>query len=76
MWAEFYAKRFYKTLARLTHNIPQQEYEALIHTFSANLQNVSARYVKVFAKNVKLCPDWHPSAGGKAWLFVDEIIIE
>ncbi|MEN8121858.1 MAG: hypothetical protein ABFS35_16025 [Bacteroidota bacterium] len=34
------------------------------------------RYVKVLAKNQNHCPDWHSSAGGKAWLFVDEIVIE
>jgi len=38
--------------------------------------NVSARYVKIVAVNQNKCPDWHPGAGGKAWLFVDEITIE
>ena len=28
------------------------------------------------AQNVKVCPKWHKGAGGKAWLFVDEIVIE
>jgi hypothetical protein len=35
-----------------------------------------ARYVKVKAKNIGLCPPWHHGAGGGAWLFADEIIIE
>jgi hypothetical protein len=36
----------------------------------------SARYVRVKARSIGTCPDWHPGAGGKAWLFVDEIVVE
>jgi len=28
------------------------------------------------AKNRGVCPAWHPGAGQKAWLFVDEIAVE
>lgn len=35
-----------------------------------------ARYIKVVAKNVGKCPDWHHAAGGKSWVFMDEIIID
>ena len=38
--------------------------------------DISARYVKVKAINRGICPDWHPGAGGKPWVFCDEIIIE
>ncbi len=34
------------------------------------------RYVRIDAKNIGRCPAWHPGAGGRAWLFIDEIIIE
>jgi len=34
------------------------------------------RYIKVMAENIGLCPHWHKGSGGKAWLFVDEIIIQ
>ena len=37
---------------------------------------VEARFVRVTAKSVGRCPSWHPGAGGKAWLFTDEIIVE
>jgi len=30
----------------------------------------------VIAKSIGTCPIGHPGAGKKAWLFVDEIIIE
>jgi hexosaminidase len=38
--------------------------------------DVKARYVRVFARNLGICPAWHPGRGGKAWLFVDEIVVE
>ncbi len=44
--------------------------------FGITLQNSSARFVKIFAKNHDALPDFHPEAGGKPWLMIDEIIIE
>jgi hypothetical protein len=34
------------------------------------------RYLRVRARNLGQCPDWHAGAGGVAWLFVDEIVVE
>jgi hypothetical protein len=36
----------------------------------------TARYIKVSAKNYGKCPEWHQGAGGDAWIFADELIIE
>ncbi len=44
--------------------------------FTAPLENVKGRFVKIFAKNLKELPSWHPEAGGKPWLMIDEIIVE
>ncbi len=44
--------------------------------FAAKLDKVKARYVRVVAKNIGTCPAGHPGAGQKAWLAVDEIIVE
>ncbi len=38
--------------------------------------NTSARYVKFYAKSIKTCPEWHNGHGGKAWIFVDELIVD
>ena len=40
-----------------------------------NLQQ-SAQFVRVQAISRKICPDWHKGAGGKVWIFSDEIVIE
>ena len=47
-----------------------------IKDFEKKLNGVSAQYIRVLAKNVGVCPDWHVAAGGKAWLFVDEISVK
>jgi predicted alpha-1,2-mannosidase len=47
-----------------------------------NIQNFTlnfvtkARYVKVVAKNMGNCPEWHVGDGHPAWIFADEIVIE
>ena len=38
--------------------------------------SLSARFVRVEAVNRGVCPGWHPGAGGKTWVFSDEIAIE
>ncbi|MCU0342827.1 MAG: family 20 glycosylhydrolase [Ignavibacterium sp.] len=44
--------------------------------FTASPENIKARYVKIFAKNLAELPKWHPEAGGKPYLMIDEIIVE
>jgi hypothetical protein len=36
----------------------------------------SIRYIRVTAINFGKCPDWHPGAGGDAWIFADELILD
>ncbi len=40
------------------------------------LKGVKARYLKLIAENIGVCPAWHKGAGGDAWLFVDEILMK
>ncbi len=47
----------------------------IIKTFEKQLDSEKARFVRIFAKNIEKCPQWHPGAGDKAWLFADEIIV-
>ncbi|MBP1648343.1 MAG: hypothetical protein H6Q30_1788, partial [Bacteroidetes bacterium] len=46
-----------------------------VRDISAKVNPVRARYVRIRAKNVGVCPPWHPGAGGKAWIFIDEISV-
>lgn len=36
----------------------------------------STRYLRIVAKNFGNCPEWHPGAGNKSFIFADEIIIK
>ncbi len=49
--------------------------EAKIKEISAKFELHACRYVRIIAKNLSICPDWHPGAGGKAWIFADEIVV-
>jgi hypothetical protein len=60
----------------LNNNFPQNTPEAILKDFTINFSKNNIRYLMVKAKNVGKCPTWHPGAGGKAWLFIDEIIVE
>ena len=48
----------------------------LQNDFGVDIKNIDVRFVKIFAKNYDELPKWHPEAGGKPWLMVDEIIVE
>lgn len=48
----------------------------IIEEIKADFENTTGRYIKVFAKNIKTIPNWHEGAGAKAWIFVDEVIVE
>ncbi|MCL5267434.1 MAG: GH92 family glycosyl hydrolase [Bacteroidetes bacterium] len=67
-------KRF-KKVAEIKNDIDPRKPGTLIKHFTADLKGVEAKYLRVFAKNMRVCPPWHPGAGGKAWLFVDEVSI-
>jgi len=47
-----------------------------VKEIKCDANNLQTRFIKIKAKNIKECPDWHQGAGGKAWLFIDEIIVE
>lgn len=51
--------------------------EQTTQQFRLNLQpGIEVRYLRMSAKNMGVCPDWHDAAGSPSWLFVDEISIK
>ncbi|MCK9617463.1 MAG: GH92 family glycosyl hydrolase [Lentimicrobiaceae bacterium] len=61
-----------------TVNNPVSEKQdgGIIHTFAMGYKNTTVRFIKIVAQNRGVCPEWHPGAGDKSWLFADEITIE
>ena len=66
----------FKEVAVVKNDFPDNEYGSFHQDFSAKLNGVKTKFIRVEATNYGLCPDWHLGAGGKTWLFTDEIIIE
>jgi hexosaminidase len=66
----------WREAASLSHDIPQERESPFVYRFRHELPaGTRARYVKVRASNAGPLPSWHPGAGGKAWVFVDEIAV-
>ena len=53
-----------------------QDGEGKIIKAQVNLGETTARYLKVSVKNFGIIPDGAQGAGHRAWLFVDEVVVE
>ncbi|MFO7446443.1 MAG: family 20 glycosylhydrolase [Ignavibacteriaceae bacterium] len=60
----------------IINDVPQKNSEIVLKDFPAEFSSLKARYIKIKAENIKTIPDWHPGAGNKAWMFIDEIVVE
>ncbi|MEM7085199.1 MAG: GH92 family glycosyl hydrolase [Bacteroidota bacterium] len=71
-------RNFYKSLPKSEFKAKDPSDEIKIENASFNMQNYSARYVKIVAKNIGPVPEWHLGFpyDGKAWIFIDEIEIK
>ena len=66
----------FSTPVRIQNDIDNKLGTVVTKDFSIALSKKKIQYIKVLAKNIEKCPAWHQGAGGKAWLFVDEITVE
>ncbi|WP_162428769.1 glycoside hydrolase family 20 protein [Pontibacter pudoricolor] len=66
----------YKTVKTIANTTDPLKGGIFTQTFTAELTPVKARFVKVVARNIKVCPPNHRSAGKTAWLFVDEVVVD
>jgi hexosaminidase len=57
----------------LTEGNQQKEEVSKVFSFIAPQKVI--RYVKFEIKGTKQLPQWHPSAGSKSWVFMDEIVV-
>jgi hypothetical protein len=48
----------------------------IIRDFAVKTDDLPVRYIRVYARNRALCPEWHRGAGNPAWLFIDEVVVE
>ena len=50
--------------------------QASVKDIQARFSPVKARFIRIRAKTVGTCPSWHVGAGGKAWIFIDEVMAQ
>jgi len=65
----------YTKIGNIKNAISPKEKGAITKDFSFKT-NIKARYIKVIANNRGTCPDYHKGAGGKSWIFADEILVK
>lgn len=53
----------------------EEQYGAILEEYEWRGEK-KARYIRVKALQYGECPPWHLGAGGKTWIFMDEIVIE
>jgi len=66
----------FSSVSIVLSNVQPQAEDNIIYDFTAELNNVKGRYVKMIATSIGPCPDWHPASGSPSWLFADEIEVK
>ncbi|MCD6347526.1 MAG: beta-galactosidase [Bacteroidales bacterium] len=66
----------YVLLGEDFNDIDQHAPGAIKKDFKTTFPIAAFRYIRVRAKNIGLCPDWHNGKGNAAFLFVDELVVE
>ena len=66
----------YKSVKVFNINAAQKQEQAKVNEFVASLNDQNARFIRIKATSIGTCPPWHPGAGGKAWIFTDEVIVQ
>ena len=64
----------FKSAGKVVNDISPKEKGSIVKNYGVKTRG-KARYVKVVAKNRGVCPPYHKGAGGKCWIFVDEVVV-
>lgn len=64
------------TAGKVENTVPDVDQELQTKDFELKIKPVEARYVRVYARNYGKLPSWHLGAGGEAYIFIDEIVVE
>jgi len=63
-------------LKTIQNSVSDAEPGAFVKVFDAEAKGKQARFIKVVAQSRLKCPEWHIGAGGKSWIFIDEVVVE
>lgn len=56
--------------------VPLKSKTLSTYDFKVTIEPVKAKFIRVTAKNIGLCPQDHSGKGNAAWVFVDELTVE
>jgi predicted alpha-1,2-mannosidase len=62
-------------LVTIPSDVPENNSQVVIKDLVKTTGPRKARYIRIRAHNFGKIPSWHADAGGDAWIFVDEIMI-
>ena len=65
----------FRSVGKVKNDIPEDADGAFIQEMAVR-PRTNARYVKMVAKTIGICPEGHVGAGQKAWIFCDELVVE
>ncbi|UCS92107.1 alpha-L-fucosidase [Echinicola marina] len=66
----------FKLGGTVKYNISPFAMEIYKKDYVLDSMSEAARYIRIDAANIGVCPHPHFNSGGKAWLYVDEVIVE
>ena len=66
----------YTRLAEQIGNVENRNFRVESVPFIFEIPDTEIRYLKITAKSLKSCPDWHRGYGQPSWIFIDELVIE
>jgi hexosaminidase len=65
----------FTSVGKVMNDISYKQKGSLTKTFTITT-NQQAKYIRVIARNRGVCPPDHKGAGGKSWIFADEIFVK
>ncbi len=68
--------REFRSLGTIPCDVDEETVGPLVRDVAADAGGARARFVRIVATSRGTCPPWHPGAGSKCWVFVDEVIAE
>lgn len=63
-------------VGRARSDVPDDEDGVFVRDLTVPLDGRPVRVLRFHAVNYGTIPDWHPGAGGEAFIFVDELLVE
>ena len=67
--------RRFRELGSASHALPTDRKDSFVHTLTVDGDGREARYVRVIAETLGVCPQDHSGAGKDCWVFIDEILV-